>query len=161
MGAKNEQLELERAGLKGNRAYERFRDGGKKTLREDLPPSLRRHSRRRQANGDSNGNGDGNGNCNHALDRATTPKRPHVPTPTQRDIDTLTSVNVTLSPNISPYISSFHSVLRNCRVRACPHSARARPSWIIRGACPMHDLMEVQMGEENGRKRNRKTSASA
>jgi hypothetical protein len=39
----------------------------------------------------------------------------------------------------------------NCRVRGCPHSARlgirparARPSWIIGGACPLHNLMEVR-----------------
>jgi hypothetical protein len=28
----------------------------------------------------------------------------------------------------------------------CP--ARARPSWIIRGACPLHDLEEVGKGGE-------------
>jgi hypothetical protein len=31
----------------------------------------------------------------------------------------------------------------------CP--ARARPSWIIRGACPLHDLTEVRKKGRNGR----------
>jgi hypothetical protein len=31
----------------------------------------------------------------------------------------------------------------------CP--ARARPSWIMRGACPLHDLKEVRKWEENRR----------
>jgi hypothetical protein len=54
MGAKNEQLEPEKAG----RAYERFRDGGKKTLRE-LPST--RH------------NNIAEGMTINAYDRATTP----------------------------------------------------------------------------------------
>jgi hypothetical protein len=47
MRAKNEQMEPEGAGLRGNRAYERFRNGVKETLREDLLSSRRRpHSPR-------------------------------------------------------------------------------------------------------------------
>jgi hypothetical protein len=64
--------------------------------------------------------------------------------------DTFASANDT-RPNIVLFSSQiFLSVLRNCRVRGCPTRrgwttcpARARPSWIIRGACPFHDLEEV------------------
>jgi hypothetical protein len=35
----------------------------------------------------------------------------------------------------------------------CP--ARARPSWIIRGACPLHDLKEVRKWEEKKKNKNR------
>jgi hypothetical protein len=36
---------------------------------------------------------------------------------------------------------------------AAREKQRARPSWIIRGACPLHDLMEVR---EQGKKKKRK-----
>jgi hypothetical protein len=52
-------------------------------------------------------------------------------------------------------------VLRNCWVWGCPTRrgwticpARARPSWIIRGACPLHNL-EVRIRK----KREVKTKA--
>jgi hypothetical protein len=37
----------------------------------------------------------------------------------------------------------------------CP--TRARPSWIIRGACPLHDLMEVRMEEEEKKEEGKNT----
>jgi hypothetical protein len=36
----------------------------------------------------------------------------------------------------------------------CP--VRARPSWIIRGTCPLHDLMEVRIKEETGGQSDKK-----
>jgi hypothetical protein len=36
----------------------------------------------------------------------------------------------------------------------CP--ARARPSWIIRGAFPLHDLEKVRKWEEKSRKTRKK-----
>jgi hypothetical protein len=61
------------------------------------------------------------------------------------------------SPPTYLYIPPFR-VLGTVKIRVLPiparlgYHARARPSWIIRGACPLHDLMEVRIGEETGGK---------
>jgi hypothetical protein len=64
--------------------------------------------------------------------------------------DTLASANDTRPKIMFFFFSNLLSVLRNCRVRGCPTRrgwttcpALARPSCIIRGACPLHDLKEV------------------
>jgi hypothetical protein len=54
--------------------------------------------------------------------------------------------------------SSFYQCLELSGSGICPSRrgwgicpARARPSWIIRGACPLHDLMEVKVEDEKRR----------
>jgi hypothetical protein len=96
----------------------------------------------------------------HAHNRVTTPRTAtptlgqRRPRPRQGDeqTDTLTSANVIFS---SKHFFTLLSIsVWNCRERGCPsrrgwtiYPARAPPSWIIRGACPLHNLMEVKKEE--------------
>jgi hypothetical protein len=59
--------------------------------------------------------------------------------------------------------SPFRSAMELSSEESCPtrHGwticpARERPFWIIRGACPLHDLEEVRKREENVRKKKKK-----
>jgi hypothetical protein len=81
--------------------------------------------------------------------------------------DTLTSANVIFSSKHFVNLLSI-SAKELLGVRLCPSRrswticpARARPSWTIRGACPLHDLMEVLMEEEKNEEDTMKASASA
>jgi hypothetical protein len=142
MGAKNEQLDQERAGLKGNRPMRGSAAADRRHCKRTCSPLCAYND--------------------HIADgtRQSTPtigqprQRQRKPRPRPCNV-TQTLQKVLMSPFLSSNIPSPHSVLRNWRVRGCPLSARlgfrparARPSWIIRGVCPLHDLMEVQMGEE-------------
>jgi hypothetical protein len=104
-------MEPDGEGLKGIRAYERFRGSGKESLREreDLPPSLGRPPHMFSA--------DGHGHSAHNM--ATTPTgHAHAGATTAghdqvkaRKIQTLSQVLISF---LLQNIYSIHSVLRNC-----------------------------------------------
>jgi hypothetical protein len=58
---------------------------------------------------------------------------------------------ICFSSSVCLELSSVELSLTQRSWTICP--ARACPSWIIRGACPLHDLMEVRKGEKRREKK--------